>query len=259
MTWYIDSHCHLDLFAEPLGVLDEASITVVVAVTELPSRYRLLEARFRRDRRVRVALGLHPLRAADAGPLEEGQLVRQLERSEYIGEVGLDFSRQGKDTKRAQLRVLDRLLGEPALRNKVISVHSRGAEAITIRRFSSAGVIAVLHWYTGPLNLIDEALAAGLYFSVNPAMLRTRKGLETIGALPPERVLTESDGPFAKARGHVAGPIDMPWLVAELANVWRIDADGARGVVHANMARLYAATVGNRTAIAPRRAVVSNA
>src|SRR5438067_1517922 len=104
MTAYVDTHCHLDLFADPSRVLDEAPNTIVVAVTELPSSYRLLEARFRLDRRVRVALGLHPLRAAAAGPLEEGQLIRHLKHVDYVGEVGLDFSRHGKDTMSAQLR-----------------------------------------------------------------------------------------------------------------------------------------------------------
>ena len=76
VTRYLDTHCHLDLFDDPSKALDAAPDTVVVAVTELPSRFRLLEARFRRDRRVRVALGLHPLRADTAGPIEEGQLIR---------------------------------------------------------------------------------------------------------------------------------------------------------------------------------------
>jgi TatD DNase family protein len=145
----------------------------------------------------------------------------------------------------AQLRVLDRLLAERALRSKVVTIHSRGAEAITIERFREAGVVATLHWYTGPLRLVDDALAAGLYFSVNPAMLRTEKGLKMIAALPKDRVLTESDGPFARARGHVAGPSDMPWMLSELARTWRTDPHDARRVVHSNLAKLYASTAGS--------------
>ena len=59
------------------------------------------------------------------------QLIRQLDNTEYVGEVGLDFSRHGRDTRDAQLRVLDRLLAQPALRHKVVTVHSRGAEGVT--------------------------------------------------------------------------------------------------------------------------------
>lgn len=243
MISYVDSHCHLDLFPDPIRTLDASPNTVVIAVSELPSRYRLLAARFRRDQRVRVALGLHPLRAATAGPLEEGQLVRNLPTAEYIGEVGLDFSRHGRDSKDAQLRVFDRLLAEPALKNKVLTIHSRGAEKITIERLSEVRVPGILHWYTGPPNLVERALAAGLYFSINPAMLRTEKGQKTIAALPHDRVLTESDGPFAKTRGHDAGPNDIPTLVSDLAKQWDADPDDARRIVHDNLAALYAATV----------------
>jgi TatD DNase family protein len=244
MTSYVDTHCHLDLFRDPMSVLDAAEGTVVVAVTELPSRYRLLAARFRDDGRVRVALGLHPLRAVSAGPIEEGLLARQMNGTAYVGEVGLDFSRHGAGSEHHQLRLFDRVLEIPAMREKVVTVHSRGAEETTIRRLAEAGVTAILHWYTGPLRLIDDALAAGLYFSINPAMLRTEKGRKTIAAVPHERVLTESDGPFAKVGGREAGPRDMPTLVSELAKCWHLDIDSAASVVRGNLAALYAATVG---------------
>jgi TatD DNase family protein len=244
MNLYIDTHCHLDLYTDPVKALDEAPGTVVVVATELPSQYRLQSVRFRGDPRVRVALGLHPLRAASVSTLEVSELVRQLANTEYVGEVGLDFFRHGRDTKTAQLRVFDRLLAQPALRYKVVTVHSRGAEAVVIQRLRAAAVPAILHWYTGPLGLIEEALAAGLYFSINPAMLRSEKGRRCIAAVPPDRALTESDGPFAKSHGHPAGPADMRTLVSELAELWGIHPANARQRLYDNLAELYAATVG---------------
>lgn len=244
MSLYIDTHCHLNLFRDPPKTLDGAPQTVVVLVTELPSQYRLLAVRFRGDRRVRVALGLHPLQAATASALELSQLTRQLANTEYVGEVGLDFSRHGRDTKDAQLKVFDRLLAQPALRHKVVTVHSRGAEAAVIERLKAAGVVAILHWYTGSVRLTADALAAGLYFSINPAMLRTEKGKALIAALPHDRVLTESDGPFAKAHGRQAAPADMTMLVSELAQAWGVLPHEVREQIYGNMARLYAATVG---------------
>jgi TatD DNase family protein len=247
MSLHVDTHCHLDLFADPLKTLDEARDTIVVAATELPSKYRMLATRLRGDRRVRVALGLHPLRAATASALEVGQLIRQLENVDYVGEVGLDFSAHGRDSKTAQLRVFDRLLAEPALRQKVASIHSRGAEKVVIDRLRSASVPAILHWYTGPPSLITDALAAGLYFSINPAMLRSEKGRKVIAAVPRDRTLTESDGPFAKARGHTAGPADMQWLTSELARLWGMTPEDAGQQVYDNLSRLYSETVGKDT------------
>lgn len=244
MASYIDTHCHLDLFPNAARALDGAPDTVVVAVTELPSRYRLLSTRFRHDHRVRVALGLHPLCAATAGALEEGLLVRQLARTDYVGEVGLDFSKQGRESRRAQLRVFDRLLAEPTLRRKVVSVHSRGADHAVIERLRDARVKAILHWYTGPRRLIDEALSSGMYFSINPAMLRTERGRFVIAALPIDRVLTESDGPFAKIGGRTTEPKDIASLVAALAKQWKMTSGDACQTVHDNLALLHATTVG---------------
>lgn len=242
---YVDTHCHLDLFPDPMRTLDDAPNTVVVLVTELPSRYRLLAVRFRQDRRVRVSLGLHPLRAGEANALEEGLLIRELEKAEYVGEVGLDFSKYGKDSQRSQLRIFERLLAEPTLRQKVVTVHSRGADRAVIQRLCEARIPAILHWYTGAPKLIDDALSAGMYFSINPAMLRTEKGRAVIAALPLDRILTESDGPFSKAAGHTASPMDIAWLVAQLAKSWDRTADQACQLIHDNLSTLYATTVGS--------------
>ena len=134
MSLFVDTHCHLDLYPDPLKTLDEAPETVVVVATELPSRVpapgRPLPWRQAGTRRTRPSI--HCERRT-ASALQVGQLVRQLANTEYVGEVGLDFSSHGKDTKTAQLRVFDRLLAQPSLRNKVMTVHSRGAEAVVIR------------------------------------------------------------------------------------------------------------------------------
>ena len=84
-----------------------------------------------------------------------------------------------------------------------------------------------------------------MYFSINPAMVRTEKGRATIAALPLDRVLTESDGPFAKAAGHTSSPTDIAWLVAQLAKSWDRTPDQTRRVIHDNLAALYATTVGS--------------
>jgi TatD DNase family protein len=244
MSLYVDSHCHLDLFRNPRQALADAQQTVVVVATELPSQYRLLAVKFRGNQQVRVALGLHPLRAGTASALEISQFVRQLPNTEYVGEVGLDFSAHGRDTKAEQLAVFDRFLAQPAVHHKVITVHSRGAEAAVIERLHAAGVLAILHWYTGPARLVAEALATGLYFSINPAMLRTEKGRALIAELPQDRALTESDGPFAKTHGHQAGPADIAPLVSEIARIWDVEPEVARRQMYDNLARLYSATVG---------------
>jgi TatD DNase family protein len=248
VTSYVDTHCHLNLLDDPTLALDAAPETIVVAVTELPSQYRLVDVRFRHDRRVRVALGLHPLRAATAGAIEEGLLLRLLPACDYVGEVGLDFSTHGRSSRAAQIRVFDRLLAESEIQQKVVSVHSRGAAPEVVGRLTDARVPAILHWYTGPARYVDDALAAGMYFSINPPMLKSKKGQDLIAALPRDRVLTETDAPFARAGSRPVGPRDIARVIEDLARHWDMTCADARQVVHDNLARLFEERVGRSAA-----------
>jgi TatD DNase family protein len=223
-----------------MEVLRDASTSgvVVVAVTELPSSYQRLALRLGSRPRVRLALGMHPLRARLATALELTLFTRLLDCTDYVGEVGLDGSREGRSTLREQRKLFEYLLGQPRIRTKILTVHSRGAEAETIERLADARVIAILHWYTGALGDIDAALDAGLYFSVNMAMLRSRSGLRVLAALPPDRVVTETDGPYTKVAGRASQPGDIPQTVLALSRTWNEEPDQARARIYATMTSL---------------------
>jgi TatD DNase family protein len=211
---------------------------VVVAVTELPSAYQRLALRFGSRPTMRLALGMHPLRARLATALELTLFTRLLDRTDYVGEIGLDGSREGHSTLREQRKIFEYLLGQPRIRTKILTVHSRGAEAETIERLADAHVTAILHWYTGALGHIDTALDAGLYFSVNMAMLRSRSGLRVLAAVPPDRVVTETDGPYTKIAGRASQPSDIPQTVLALSRTWNEEPDQARARIFATMAAL---------------------
>lgn len=229
---YVDSHCHISRYEDPLGVLRaaEAADVVTVAVTETPSEFQRLALRLGRRRLLRVALGLHPLRAATASPMDLALFGQQLDRVEYVGEVGLDKSREGRATYRQQVKVFEHLLGHPGMKDKVLTVHSRGAEADVVERLAAAEVTAILHWYSGAQKHLDAAVGAGLWFSVNAAMLRSKNGQKIIQGLPRARVVTETDGPYVKVDGRTSEPRDIPNIVRSLAEAWNEDPDetGAR-------------------------------
>jgi len=239
---YIDTHCHLDQYSKPLEVLkraDAASITTI-AVTETPSGFQRLALRLGARRAVHVALGLHPLRAATASPMDLALYTEMLDQTDYIGEIGLDGSQAGRNSFRQQVKVFEHLLQQPRTKRKVMTVHSRGAERETIERLADAGVTAILHWYSGPLKHIDTALAAGLWFSVNPAMLKSRNGQRILAALPPQRVVTETDGPYSKISGRPSEPADIAFVVTGLARTWGTEPEECQRRISDNMAAITA-------------------
>ncbi len=238
----IDAHCHLDQCRDPVGVARAAAHAgvVVVAVTESPTRYFSAARLFAGLTNVRVALGLHPLRAIRSSKSDVQAFIDQMPNVDYVGEVGLDYSPAGKPSQAAQVRVLDEILDAPGAIRKVWSLHARRAEADVIAKVETSGVPGILHWYTGPTAFIERACAAGLYFSVNLAMLSSASGTRIVSALPRDRVLTETDAPFAKAPSARGDPTDIPRLVVALARTWRLSKDEARDQVFANMAALFA-------------------
>jgi TatD DNase family protein len=226
-------------YKDPVSVLrsaEQAGIAVV-AVTEHPDEYRRLKTRLGRREHVEVAIGLHPLHAATFGPNDLARFFRLLPQSVWIGEVGLDFSRVGAGTVRAQQKVFDTVLDEAQRAHHPLTVHSRGAEKEVIKKLAEAAVPAILHWYSGALSPLEEALAAGLYFSFNIAMTRSKKFTALVRDIPRERILLETDGPYAKVAGRAAHPHELDDVATALARAWNTDRTEAIQTIVSNQQR----------------------
>lgn len=237
-----DSHCHLAAYPDPMEIVRESEShgIGVVAVTEHPDEYRRLRARLGPRPGVTVAIGLHPLRAATFRPIDLARFFRLAPAATWIGEIGLDFSKLGVETKKEQRRVFEAVLNEAHPGKHPLTVHSRKAERETIELLAQAHTPAVLHWYTGPLDLIDGALSAGLYFSINPAMTRSARFADLAAAIPPDRVLLESDGPYGRTGRRPSRPSDLRGVVADLARRWSVDREAAATVLRENYSRVTA-------------------
>ena len=241
---FIDSHCHLDQLSDPIAAARAAAQAgiVVVAVTETPARYLAAARLFAGRSNVRVALGLHPLRASRSSKADVRAFIDQMSNVDYIGEVGLDYSPAGRASKAAQVRVLDEILEAPGAKQKVWSFHARRAESDVVAKVEATKVPGILHWYTGPAALVERACEAGLFFSINLAMLASATGARTIATLPRDRVLTETDAPFVKAPGARGDPTDVSRVVDGLAKAWQVSREAAAAQVFANMAAVHART-----------------
>jgi TatD DNase family protein len=234
---FVDCHVHLDAYPDPAEAAAGARRAGVdcVAVTETPARFVDLRPGLAGPG-VAVALGVHPLHA---GGLDEADLARfdaLAEECDHLGEVGLDGSPDGVPTLNAQRRAFARVLAHPRAAGRLLTVHSRGAEAEVVAALARAGVTAVLHWYRGTPAQAAAAAEAGLFFSVNPAMLASGEGRALVDCIPPERVLTETDGPYTEVDGRTSLPADIPAVVSALAERWGVDAESARRRVWGNWA-----------------------
>lgn len=223
----IDLHCHIDLYPDPTAILNEAEArgAFVLAVTTTPKAWRGTRKLVGERGRIRVALGLHPEVVAERyGEVE--LLCALMPEARYVGEVGLDGSAPHRASIDQQVKVFDRILDEcEKLGGRVLTIHSRGAaERVldSIERHPRAG-LPILHWFSGSLKQLGRAASLGCWFSVGPAMMRSAKGRDLAAAMPLERILTETDAPFARSGDRPLYPWEATECVPELAELHSLD------------------------------------
>lgn len=232
----IDTHCHVDLYPQPTNIAkqaDQAGILTII-VTNLPSAFERAQPHIRSFKNMRLALGLHPL-AAEHHRAERDQFTKLIDQTSYIGEIGLDFSRAGFATKDLQVESLRFLLKALDGKPKFITLHSRQAEAQVLDILDEANRSQVVfHWFSGPLKALERALDKGHFFSLNPAMIQSPNGKKIIDSLPPDRVLTESDGPFVQIGNRTVLPSDVAVVEEYLAGRWSMKTLEVRAKIREN-------------------------
>lgn len=220
----VDAHCHFDLFPNPRDVLQEAERNRIysIAVTNTPSVYEPMQRLAEGLNYVRPALGLHPELALERSS-ELAIFERQVPTTRYVGEVGLDYKVVVKPADRTRQRAIFQEILRHCARvgERILTVHSRRAEAdvvAALREYRPGPFI--LHWYSGSLKVLNSAIDAGAYFSVNRAMVGSERGQRLIREMPRDRVLTESDGPFVQTGGQPASPVGVRETATLLGQLW---------------------------------------
>lgn len=231
-TPLVDMHCHLDLYPDPAAQIRALTLSgaYVLSVTTTPRAWEKTAALAGHNRRIKTALGLHPQLAAER--CSELPLFDELlPKTRYVGEVGLDGSTEWRPTWTEQLRVFDHVLASCVREGgRILTLHSRGAATAVLDaldRHPGFGV-AVLHWFSGTAKELRRAIESDCWFSVGSAMLRSKKGRELAMLMPPERVITETDGPFGQVDGKALKPAECEGAIATLAQLWGVEAHEAR-------------------------------
>ena len=242
----IDFHCHLDLYRFPEIAVEEAdkSGVYVLCVTTTPKAWTKTSQLCVNRPRIRTALGLHP-ELAHERQSELPLFEHFAGDTKYFGEIGLDGTPQWRNMQEAQLKVFCSILRIASnLGGRVLSIHSRRAvdEVLeTLRRQPSAGT-PVLHWFSGSQAQLRRAVDQGCWFSCGPAMLRSRNGKALARKLPRDRVLTETDGPFALVGSRPLQPKDSWWAVSMLADIWEVPIEDVEAILRANLRSMVQST-----------------
>lgn len=240
----IDAHTHLDKYgAELADVLDSLEdrriLTVSVAVD--PASFAVAESIAARTDLVVASFGVHPWEApAWVGRLDEVQGL--IERSPMVGEVGLDH-RFVKDADQydAQQEVFRHFLVRAVEQEKVVNLHCSGAEAETLAMLREHGNERVIvHWYSGPLDVLSEMIAVGFLFTVGVEVLVSDHIRQVARIIPDDKLLTETDNPGGHRwlTGEVGMPEHLGRVVEEVGRVRGRTGEEIEAMVEDNLTRL---------------------
>lgn len=202
----IDTHAHLDHVPDVDNALKRASsdgVTDVIAVsTDLKASQRNLEIQTNNSSlRVHVALGVHPGEIKVDELSATWEFIRaHIRRAIAIGETGLDYwykwVRKNDEEKKKQRDCFEKHLELAREFELPIIIHSRGAWRDCLDMTKSFGIKrALFHWYSGPVDILEEILAEGYFVSCSPSLAYSPQSREAMARAPIERTLIETDSP----------------------------------------------------------------
>ncbi|BDG08503.1 TatD family hydrolase [Anaeromyxobacter paludicola] len=215
----IDSHCHLDGIAfdadreSVLARARAAGVEALVVPGVAPGGWARA-ARFAQEHPgVHVAFGIHPQLLPEVPAREDDRMLADLEAAlarggaVAVGECGLD----GADAVGAALeRQVSVLRGQLALARRfrlpVILHLLRAHHALlaVLREEPPLPAGGVLHSYSAGAEMVPPFAALGLHFGFGGPLTYegARKPIAALRAVPPGRLLLETDAPDQTPRPH---------------------------------------------------------
>lgn len=252
---YIDVHCHLDntTYGDVDSLIErceKSGVQKIITVGfDLPSSY-LACGLAEKYPQVYFTAGYHPTELKDFkySGLDEIEELCKHKKCVALGEIGLDYhypdtqKELQKEVFCAQLQLADKL-------NLPVQIHSRDCAedtyAILSQNVNLLKSGALLHCYSHSTEMAEEFLKLGLYFSFGGASTwkSNKKAKRTLGILPCDKVLTETDSPYmppASVYGTFPNtPLAIPEICASIADSMGVNAEQMQKIVWRNAHNLF--------------------
>ncbi|MDE2213122.1 MAG: TatD family hydrolase [Patescibacteria group bacterium] len=254
---YFDSHCHpqLSSYEEDreavLLRMRERGVGALVVGVDLKTSKEALKLSETHDF-LRAAVGLHPNDVPEEAfdTASFGELARN-PLTLAIGECGLDYYRQ-EPSEAVRARQRERLEAHIRLAEEVgkpLMVHCRPTRnSMNAHRdmleilAEHRGVRAVMHFFTGNAEMASRYLERGCFLSFPGIITFTSEYDEIVRMTPLERILSETDAPFAAPvphRGKRNEPSYVIETVQRLAQLKEIPLERMKEHIMENVSRTF--------------------
>lgn len=211
----VDSHCHLDfpdfdsereeIVARAAAAGVEYMVTISTRVEKFPAIRQIAE----RFKNVYCSVGTHPHNADEELHIKADDLVRLSQHPKVvaIGEAGLDYFYDNAP-REAQASGLRQHIRAARMTQLPLIIHARDADAdmqSILREETEEGAFSfVLHCFSSSRELALTGIELGGYVSFSGILTfkRSDELREIAQALPPDRLLVETDAPYLAPVPH---------------------------------------------------------
>jgi TatD DNase family protein len=245
---YIDAHAHLDRFehVEEEGLenaLEEITREQILTISNSMDivSYERNRAIAMQSELILPIFGIHPWNARQfVDRLDE--IDDLIEDSPMVGEVGLDhhWVKESREYA-AQEDVLRHFLQAAESQNKVVHLHTKGAEEEILGLLDDYDLPrVVVHWYAGPLDILQSLASRGVYFTVGIEVSYSAHIQRIAQLIPGRQLLTETDNPGGPKSylGRPGFPTLIREVVSGLAGVRNTSPAAVQETVRRNLVQL---------------------
>lgn len=199
---------------------------------------------------VYAAAGVHPSEISDLNEETFEWLKEQTNLSKVvaIGEIGLDYYWDKELTVQAEQRYwFGRQLELAREKNLPVIIHSRDAAADTMqvmKEHHAEEIPGVIHCYSYSKEMALEYIKMGYYIGIGGVVTfkNARKLVETVEAIPLERILLETDCPYMAPepfRGKRNSSLYLPYVVEKIAALKGVSKEAVERITEENAHKLF--------------------
>jgi TatD DNase family protein len=191
-----------------------------------------------------AAVGFHPENLDDVPSdyLDRLAQLTQHKKVVAIGETGLDYY---WDTPRdLQKRVFEQQLGLSLDLKMPIVVHDREAHGDTYELLRKYKPKALIHCFSGSVELMREAVKMGMYLSLGGVVTfkNARHSVEVAAEVPLDRLLLETDAPYMAPvpfRGKRCDSSMIIYAAQKIAELRNLSVQELLNITQENARRFY--------------------
>jgi TatD DNase family protein len=235
----VDAHVHCAELGD-LSLFLKGDITAACVSDDPSSAERIIHLA-ETSNYIVPCVGIHPWVVHEYELREAIDLVEKAVTRHGInclGEIGLDkrFKAETFEKQREFFKIFTKFGREYDL---VLNLHAAGAwrEVFDIV-YGSDISRAYFHWYTGPLDLLQEITSIGYYIGVNPAVEVQEKHKDVVEYVDLKYIITESDAPY-EYRGLKLTPELVKKLIHYIGELKSVDVLLVENTVYSNFNKLF--------------------